>query len=468
MPEASRGDIASSERSPLGFALALGAIALVAFVVRVAFVVVVDPSVPKIGDASAYHLLAENLARGRGYIRPFDNLLLHKVRATAEYPPLFPALLAIPARLGVHSVEAQRIFMSAVGCITVVLVGLLGRRVTSPAVGLVAASLAALYPMLFQSEGILMAEALYALLVTAVLLLAYRAHAQPSIGRFAALGAAIGFATLTRAEGFLLGLVLLAPLAIGRGALPTRARLQRAGVALGVAVVVLLPWTVRNALQFHTFVPVSNNVATLVDGANCDATYSGTELGLWRESFSQVGDVARELPQARACFEGFDIADPNFDEAKVATKHRNDGLKYASHHLRSQPKVMAARVLRTWGLYAPHQQVNFETLEGRPHEWQWRGTLMYWVMLPFAIGGGFVLYKRRQLLWPLLATAVTVTIVSALTYGQQRFRIAAEPAILVLAAVAAVELVEVGRRAFRPPAPGDSPSDERIASVDAG
>jgi hypothetical protein len=41
---------------------------------------------------------------------------------------------------------------------------------------------------------------------------------------------------------------------------------------------------------------------------------------------------------------------------------------------------------------------------------------------------------------------VTVTIVAASTYGQQRFRIAAEPALLVLAAVA---LDTVRRRALR-------------------
>jgi len=40
---------------------------------------------------------------------------------------------------------------------------------------------------------------------------------------------------------------------------------------------------------------------------------------------------------------------------------------------------------------------------------------------------------------------VTVTIVAASTYGQQRFRIAAEPAILVLAAVTLVELGRVVR-----------------------
>jgi hypothetical protein len=48
--------------------------------------------------------------------------------------------------------------------------------------------------------------------------------------------------------------------------------------------------------------------------------------------------------------------------------------------------------------------------------------------------------------WPLVSTALVVVITAALTYGQQRFRVAAEPAILVSAAVAFVALA----RSLRP------------------
>ncbi len=428
-------EASGDDRSRLRFAIALAAIAIAALSIRIAFVVIVDPSVPKIGDASAYHLLGEHLARGDGYIRPFDELLLHRTRATAEYPPLFPALLAVPARIGLHSVEQQRLFLALVGTGTVVLIGLLGRRVGGTAVGLIAAALAACSPMLFQSEGILMAEALYAPLVVIALLLTYRAYDKPTMGRFIALGAVIGLAMLTRAEGALVGLLLVIGLCWRGVRLPARDRLVRGAAALGVALAVLAPWTIRNAAKFHTVVPVSNNAATLIDGANCDSTYAGATLGLWRETFSQFGDRARELPQASACFEGFDIADPNFDEAKVASMHRRDGVDYARDHLGSLPKVMVTRVLRTWALYAPRQQVNFEALEGRPREWQMRGTVMYWFVLPLAIVGVVISRRRRSVIWPLVTTALAVSVVSALTYGQQRFRVGAEPALLVLAAV---------------------------------
>lgn len=416
------------------FVLALAVIAFAALVIRVVFIVVVDPTVPPLGDASAYRLLAEQLAHGQGYIRPFDNLLLHIHRPTAEYPPLFPALLAIPVRLGLHSVEQLRVFVAFIGAGTVALVGLLGRRVATPTVGLAAAVLAALYPMLFLPEATLMAESLYVALITVVLLSAYRAYDDPTPARFVVLGIAIGLATLTRAEGFLLGIIVVVPLARWLRDLSTRERVGRAAIALGLAVAVLLPWTIRNAVRFHTFVPVSNNVSTLVDGANCDATYRGPQIGLWRETFSQNANP--NAPQAQACFEGFDIADPHFDEARAARTHTRAGLDYARDHVSSLPKVAAVRVLRTWALYAPRQQIDFESLEGRPRAWQLRGTVMYWILVPFAIAGAVVLRRRRRLLWPLAATAITVTIVAAATYGQQRFRIAAEPAILVLGAVA--------------------------------
>jgi CHASE2 domain-containing sensor protein len=115
------------------------------------------------------------------------------------------------------------------------------------------------------------------------------------------------------------------------------------------------------------------------------------------------------------------------------------------HHLGSLPKVAAVRVLRTWGLYSPGQQVSFESLEGRPRAWQMRGTVMYWFLAPLAIVGAVMLRRRKRLIAPLVATAVTVTIGAALTYGQQRFRIAAEPAILVLAAVPLAALARAAR-----------------------
>jgi 4-amino-4-deoxy-L-arabinose transferase-like glycosyltransferase len=428
--------------------IAVLAIALIALAVRVAFVLVVNPTLPDPGDATAYHLLANNLADGHGYIRPFDFKILHVSRPTAEYPPLFPALLSVPAYLGAKSIDAQRLFLCFVGAGTVVLIGFLGRRVGGPIVGLVAAAIAAVYPMLFLGEAVLMAECLFAFLVTAMLLLAYRAADAPTPLRFAALGLVIGLSALTRAEALLFAIVLVIPLALGIRSLATKRRILLAGVAAAVAVLTVLPWTIRNAARLHAFVPISNNIGTAVDGANCDVTYSGEQIGLWRETFTTFGDAARQRPQAEACFEGFDIRQRDFDEAEVANFHRSSGVTYARRHLSRAPLVLAVRELRTWGLYAPRQQIKFESLEGRPRSWQEVGTVMYWVLLPLAVAGAVVLVRRRARVWPLVSTAVVVSVTTALTYGQQRFRTAAEPAIVVLAAVAVGAVL--ARRRSRP------------------
>jgi 4-amino-4-deoxy-L-arabinose transferase-like glycosyltransferase len=292
---------------------------------------------------------------------------------------------------------------------------------------------------------VLMAESLFVLLVTAALLLAYRAADVPSPNRFVALGLVLGLSALTRAEGLLLSLILVVPLAVSFRKLPRKRRALLAAVGIGMSVLVVVPWTVRNAARLHAFVPISNNIGTAVDGANCDLTYSGTQLGLWRETFSQLGESARNRPQARACFEGFDIRQRDFDEADVANSHRSSGTSYARRHLSRLPLVAAVRELRTWGLYAPRQQIEFESLEGRPRRWQTVGTVMYWVLLPLAVLGAVILVQRRIRVWPLLSTGVLVVLTTALTYGQQRFRTAAEPAIVVLAAATVVAIASYRR-----------------------
>jgi 4-amino-4-deoxy-L-arabinose transferase-like glycosyltransferase len=411
------------------FTLALLAVVGVALAVRVAFTVVVDPQVPEIGDATAYHMLGENLAEGRGYIRPFDRTILGEIRPTAEYPPLLPAILAAANLIGIRSVDAQQLVLSVLGALTVGLIGLLGRRVAGDAVGLAAAGIAAVYPMLFQSDAILMPETPFALLVTATLLLAFRAAERRGALDMALVGAGAGLAALTRAEGVLLALLLVVPLAWRAGELPWRRRVLLAAAGLAAVTAVIAPWTIRNAVRFDgAFVPISNNMGTALDGANCDQTWYGSQTGLWLYE----------------CFGGFDLSEQ--DEAEAAAFHRERGLRYVGDNPGRLPVVLAVRQGRTWGVHDVRQQTLVESFEGRELRWQEVGTRTYWALLPFAVGGTVVLLRRRRLLWPLLATGVLVVVTTAVTYGNQRFRVAAEPAIVVLAAVGLVTLVDGARR----------------------
>ncbi len=428
--------------APTAFGLGLAGAGALAIAVRWIFISVAGPHVPKVGDASAYHLLANNLAAGRGYIRPFDLLLLHKVHATAEYPPLFPTVVSVASWLGAKSVYAQRMCMGVVGTATVVVIGLVGRRVAGMAVGLAAAFAAAVYPMLFLSDATLMSETVFALTVAVALLLAYQTAERPTTVRFAALGAVIGLATLTRAEGGVLALLLVLPLAVRASDRSARRRVLLAAVGIGVSALVVVPWTLRNQRTFHSFVPVSTNIGTALEGANCRPVYSGAAIGLWRSNFT----LAPSSPDA--CFTGFDIRQPHFNEARVAAQHRDRGLRYARHHADRLPAVGAARFLRTWGLFRPHQQINEAALEGRPLRWETIGTRMYWVILVFATTGLAFAIRRHLRVWPLLATMVMVSLSTLATYGNQRFRVGAEPALVVLGATGLIAGVNALRSRF--------------------
>ena len=107
------------------------------------------------------------------------------------------------------------------------------------------------------------------------------------------------------------------------------------------------------------------------------------------------------------------------------------------------PVVVLARVGRTWSLYRPLDMVTFNTGEGRE---QWVTRLGLVVVLPDADRrdrrrSGAVAPAPARALWVLLVPAIVVTVGVAFTYGQTRFRAAAEPSLAVLAAIVGVMLV---------------------------
>ena len=98
------------------------------------------------------------------------------------------------------------------------------------------------------------------------------------------------------------------------------------------------------------------------------------------------------------------------------------------------PKVVAARALRVWGLWAPAEQARLESVESRNLTWQLFGWGYDMVALVFAVPGTVLLVRRRAVLAPLGAVVAVVVVTAALSYGNQRFRLAGEPAVAVAAA----------------------------------
>jgi hypothetical protein len=266
-------------------------------------------------------------------------------------------------------------------------------------------------------------------------LLAFAFWDRPTLPRAAALGLLCGVVALARAE-----LVLFLPLLAITVALTTRAswadRAAFAFVAIVAAVIMIGPWVGFNLARFHDRTFISTNDGIALAGSNCDNVYYGHGIGL------------TAIAGARACI---DYPPPPGDQSQVATEYRKRAFHYMRTHLRRLPLVIVARVGRTWGLYRPMDMVSFNEGEGR-EAWVTRlGLVAYYPTLVAAVGGVVVMVKRRarRALWVLLVPAVAVTIGVAATYGQTRFRAAAEPSLAVLAAVGLTVLAGDGARVVR-------------------
>src|SRR2546421_693025 len=124
-----------------GFASRLALIVAAGLALRLAYVLVVMHHVGVTGDGAEFHTLANQLARGDGYIEPLVVAAAHL--PTADKPPLYPLLLALPSWLGWTSLAAHRIASCLMGASLVAAIGLLGRRAAGERVGLAPVAAAA-------------------------------------------------------------------------------------------------------------------------------------------------------------------------------------------------------------------------------------------------------------------------------------------------------------------------------------
>ena len=195
-----------------GFWPALLAIVAAGVAIRVVYTLAEAPwPPPGLDDEFYFSALPKLLADGHGFIAPFKFVFDHVSVATAEHPPLYSVLLAGPALLGLDSPDSQRLAGSLFGAVTIVALGLLGRRLAGDRAGLLAAGLGAVYPSLIAADGALMSETLYGALIALSLLAAYRLLDAPSAGRAVVLGAVSALAALTRGEALLLLPLVLIP-----------------------------------------------------------------------------------------------------------------------------------------------------------------------------------------------------------------------------------------------------------------
>lgn len=245
--------------------LALYGLIMIGLVLRLVWVLYAD-TIPLGGDPGWYYDVAWNLANGNGYVA--DHLLFtdHPIigQPTAFWPPAYSFTLAgFWKVLGVEApsqtaIDAAKLFNALLSALTIPFVFGLGRQLFNERVGLGAAGLFAVFPNGIAWLPVLFTEALFILLVVVALwlLVSFPPASRRRWLPVACFGALVGLALLTRGQG-----AVLVPVAVlywwmcaGRGA-----ALRSTALALAVAALVIMPWTVRNWLVMDAFIPISTN-----------------------------------------------------------------------------------------------------------------------------------------------------------------------------------------------------------------
>lgn len=398
-------------RPPRSFRARLAFLAAGAFVLRAVWALAIAPDeLNHRGDPRYFHLTANLLVDGHGYIAPIPFLATGTVYPSAEHPPGWSAVLAIFSAVGGRSYEVHELVGCAVGAGTVVCAGLLARRVGGARAGLIAAAVAALYPVYVALDGSLMSEPPYALGVALCMLAAFRVADEPTLRRAALLGLAIGLTVLVRGEALGLMVVLAVPAVLA----VRERRIARIAVVWLVALVAIAPWAIRNSTTFHRPMLVSSEDGPVIAGANCALTYNGRDTGYWHSAC--VGLRAEFNPAIRS------------------QALRRQGLDYARAHAGRLPAVEGVRLLRTFGLWQPVRHVYFA--EGRTMPGRRVAIACVWAVLLLGIAGAVLLRRRRVALAILLAPVALAIVTTLLAFGYTRFRYAADVSLIVLAGVA--------------------------------
>jgi len=291
-------DLARRPRStalrPTRSRLALAGLFLLALALRLVWIACVDSS-PRDGrfdDPYWYDISAQSIADGRGY-NFFDGA------PTAAWPVGYPAFLAALYRVTDDSVLSAKVANAFLGALTVLGVYALGARVFGPKAGWAAALVLAFFPNQIFFSALVMSEILSAFLLLLVLLAVVYLTLDGGRSRWwgaAAVGALIGLTAMVRGEFLLFFLVPLLPWRLVLGS--WRRALGYLGVAFAALVLVLTPWTIRNAVRLHYPVVVSTGaVANLRAGHVAGATGAFTFAAVMpmQEEYKDLPNPEREV-----------------------------------------------------------------------------------------------------------------------------------------------------------------------------
>jgi len=385
-------------------------------------------------DAGSYLTLASYIARTGDYsLRRTPGSGAGGTRGPSAYfAPGFPYFLALVDILDGHetrrdgAIHPARISQAVLGTITVALIGLVALELFGEVAGLIALVLAAVYPVLIELSVTLVAENLLTALVLAAVYAALRVRrarsAWASYAWVAGTGVLAGLATLTHENGIVLLIPLILAVWSGRPRLRPRS-LAAPVLLIATVALTIVPWTIRNAVVMHHFIPVSDETGITLVGTYNVASAADPQLAYkWRVFYG--------IPGERALIR----ESPTLTEPQIGARLESQAVHYISAHPFSPFAVAFHNTLRMFELEGSFAWQASAAAVSLPTNTARVGIFSFWLLCLLAIAGAFTRLARSAPTWvwvvPLLL-ALSVVVVNVET---PRFREPVDPFLILLAA----------------------------------
>jgi 4-amino-4-deoxy-L-arabinose transferase-like glycosyltransferase len=361
-----------------------------------------EPPNRPLGDEPAWLAVADAVQAG-GF-QPLRADLLF-------YPPAYPYVIAAARHL-CGTLLAVKLLQALLGALLVAVVASVGTLAFGRGVGRLAAALTAFWPVLVWYTAHFWSEPLFVLLLWAGIERVMKGDRDGRLGATSLGGLLLGLAALTR-EPALYFLPLLAVwVASGRLAWSRR----QAWTLVAATLIVVAPWTVRNALRYRAFVPVSTMGSRALWEGNTEGT-RGEVYGEYDAVGAREGPIAQHRLAMREGLRAILERQPGWLAEKVASE--------VPHLLSPDNMVLVSLRRRAYGPVTPLALWLVAAVTILPY---------LAVMSLFVVGLARLVPSRPAVL--LLAFLAFYMLLHVVVHGHHRFRLPMLPAIFVIGASA--------------------------------
>jgi hypothetical protein len=394
--------------------------------------------------------IAKSLATGKGFSSPFGK----DTGPTAWLTPVYPLLVAgifrvfgIFTRASFFAVVLLNALFSSGVCLPIFYAG---KRIAGPGVASGAAWLWALFPnaVMFPFEWV-WDTSLAALLGASILWATIELAESQRWRDWCLYGLLWGFTLMTNPS---LGSLL--PFLLGWATYRAYRAQQPRGtefhakkpalVALSIAILCCLPWTIRNYIVFHRLVPLRSNLPLEL--------YIGNN-----ENYAPRAAWPPQITKERELVRYFHMGEIGFME-----EEKRKALAFMRAYPGVEVRLIADRFVAFWtGLVHPWQA--FLSAESLVRVLLLCSTIS---ALGGLLGIAALLWKRSAYVIPLAAYPVVFPWLYYLTHSNLRYRHPVDPVVLLLGAIAVASVVGKAARSSGAAREPDGGNVERAALDD--